>query len=86
MRADPDSDWPDRILRKIGRVGTTDLSSAELEVIRLYANGLHMADIARARGVEISTVKTQARTLCRRLAAKHIGHAAAIAVRQGLIN
>ena len=70
MRIDRDSDWPHRLAETMGRPQYHDLTKAELEVLRLYANGLHMPDIARARGVAYQTVRTQMRTICSKLAAK----------------
>ena len=86
MRADPDTDWPDRLLDRPGRPEPErlDLSPAEYEALRWYASGLWPRDIARVTGRTLAVVDTQLKVACRKLGAKHRGHACAIAVRERL--
>jgi len=68
-----------------GRPEPLLLSPAELEVLLFVSHGLSVRDIARARVVELSTVRRQTKAIRRKLAAKNMAQAVAIGMRHGLI-
>lgn len=63
----------------------TELTPAEIEILRLSSEGLTNAQIAAARFTSIETVKTQKRRLFQALEAKNIWHAVAIGFRRGVL-
>lgn len=60
-------------------------SPAQIEVLRLCADGLLAKQIATRRGVHVGTVKIQLHEIFERLGARNKAHAVAIAIRGGLI-
>jgi DNA-binding NarL/FixJ family response regulator len=61
------------------------VSSREIEVLQLIANGLGNREIARVLFVSDETVKTHVQRVLRKLNANGRAHAVAIAIRHGLI-
>lgn len=63
----------------------TDLSSRELEVLRLMSEGKSNPQIAVALHLSLSTVKTHVRSIFGKLGVEHRLQAAVIALRHNLI-
>jgi DNA-binding NarL/FixJ family response regulator len=61
------------------------LTTRELEVLTLLAEGLQHEDIGRRLGIGSETVRTHLRKACDRLGAATRTHAVATALRQGLL-
>ena len=100
MRADADSDWPDRLLTNIGRrplvdesairsgvaaPGRRDLSQGEVRVLEAFSRGMTAEMAAEILGVTIETVKSQLKSARYRIRAKNTTHACCEALRQGLL-
>lgn len=68
-----------------GRPKLQALTRTEVEILRYLSHGLRVRDVARAKGVTYETVKSQLRLIYRKLAAKNMPHAIAIAIRHELI-
>lgn len=60
-----------------------DVTPAELEVMRLVAQGHKDIAIARRLGVAPVTVRRRAQRFCRKLGARNRAHAIAMAVARG---
>jgi len=56
---------------------------AETEVLILVARGMENAEIAAERGCSVETVRTQMKSILRRLSARNRAHAVAIAYHIG---
>jgi DNA-binding NarL/FixJ family response regulator len=65
--------------------GMADLSTRQVEVLRGVQHGLTNEEIARQLYLSPETVKTHLRQLRQKLGARDRGHAAVLAMRQGLI-
>ena len=63
-----------------------DLTGEELAVLRLASQGLTLEQAADELGVSIATVTRRRADIFRKLRAKTLPHAVAIAIRQGLID
>ena len=61
------------------------LTSREMEVIGLLADGASSDEIGRALGISSRTVDVHVRSIVRKLDAKNRTHAVAIALRNGTI-
>jgi DNA-binding CsgD family transcriptional regulator len=66
-------------------VGSVRLTSREIEVLRLLADGLHLEEIGERLGIGAETVRTHLRKASERLGAANRTHAVAIAIRLSLI-
>jgi DNA-binding NarL/FixJ family response regulator len=62
------------------------LAEREREILRLLAEGLHTADIARRIGTSVETVKSDTKRVMVKLGAQTRTHAVAIALRDALID
>jgi DNA-binding CsgD family transcriptional regulator len=87
MIADVDSDWPERLLAGMARVGYTrhDLTPAELAALGACSHGLTDAMAGEVLGKTTETIKAQLKAARMKLRAKNTAHAIAIALREGLI-
>ncbi|MCJ8505898.1 response regulator transcription factor [Kocuria flava] len=85
-----------RLLEQVGRLQrhvlgprgimiTTGLSTREVEVLRLLADGLDTAEIARRLAYSERTVKNVVHDVTTRLQLRNRSHAVAYALREGLI-
>ena len=61
------------------------LTDIELQTVRLVARGMSNKEIGRQRWVTEDTVKTQLRSVLKKLGARSRAHAVAQAIRAGLI-
>jgi DNA-binding CsgD family transcriptional regulator len=61
------------------------LTSREMEIISLLAEGASSGEIGRTLGISERTVETHARAIVRKLDAKNRTHAVVIALRNGTI-
>lgn len=102
MRADQESDWPDRLLSFMatmpllteeevdeGRsavIGGLALTRAELEVLRHLAHGLNETQVTQVMRKSRDSVKSFVRQAKAKLEALSTPHAVAIAIRRGLIS
>lgn len=64
---------------------TLDLTPAEERAIKLAAEGLTVAEAARTAHVGFETMKRQRTLAARKLGARNLPHAVAVALRRGLI-
>jgi LuxR family transcriptional regulator, quorum-sensing system regulator SdiA len=62
-----------------------DLTSREMEIISLIADGASSGEIGRTLGISRRTVEGHARAIVRKLDAKNRTHAVVIALRNGTI-
>jgi len=98
MRADPESDWPWRLLNGMAKrplvdeavIGVTRppggfLRASEKRVLEAASHGLTFDMIADVLGIGRETVKTELRSARYRLKAKNTAHACSEAIRRGLI-
>jgi DNA-binding NarL/FixJ family response regulator len=87
MIEDTESDWPQRILDSMWRLGKTehDVSPAELAALNAISHGLTAGMAAELLIKERETVKSQLKAVRLKLKAKNTTHAACIAIRKGLI-
>jgi len=76
---------PDVAARLAEHLGTEDLTSRELEVLRLIQDGHRNKEIAVRLAISESTVNFHIKNLVDKLGAKDRTHAVAIALRRGLI-
>ena len=80
------SEATERLLTKLSRPQARgELSQREWEVLVAASHGLTRRETAEVLGTGDETVKEQRWTACRRLGARNITHAVAIAIRRGLI-
>ena len=63
----------------------TPLTDEEVETLTCYSHGLERPHVADVLGVSPETVKSRVVTARRKLAAKNVTHAVAVAFRIGLI-
>ena len=66
-------------------MGEENLTSRELEVLRLLRDGYRIKQISSELGISETTVKFHIKNLVDKLAAKDRTHAVAIAIRRGLL-
>lgn len=87
MRADRESDWPDRLLARMTRTSyQLQLTEPEAAALTCASRGLSADEAAIILGKEPATVKDQLASSRRKLRAKNTCHAACEAIRQGLIH
>ena len=91
---------PDKLLRNLGRaqifapddpllrasIERGTITPTEIRVVQWISVGLGDQDIADEMGRSVWTVKSQVCSVMRKLRAKNRGHAACIALREGIIN
>ncbi|MDX2024017.1 MAG: response regulator transcription factor [Deltaproteobacteria bacterium] len=68
------------------RLGSSDLTARELEILRRVANGHSNKEIAAALGISHNTVKNHIVGVMTKLSASDRTHAVTIALQRGLIN
>ena len=61
------------------------LSTAELEVLRLRAQGLELKEIAHRRGRSVHTVRMQMDAIIEKLGARNSVHAVTLAFQKGIL-
>ena len=72
-------------LRQLPETYVESVSSREVEVLQLIADGLGNREIANVLYVSEETVKTHVQRLLRKLDANGRAHAVAIGIRHGLV-
>lgn len=65
--------------------GDVFLSTREVEVLQLVADGLSNREIGDCLSISVETVKTHVQHVLGKLQARNRAHATAIAIRRGLI-
>lgn len=75
-----------RILSNIGGLDQLQIAPAELETLKLMAEGLRTKEIARARGVALNTAITQRQRVLEKLGAKNAAHAVSIGYKRLLLD
>ncbi len=65
--------------------GPSPLSSREVEILQLLADGCSNRDVSERLVVSIETVKTHVKNILAKLGAQHRAQAVAIALRRSLI-
>lgn len=68
------------------REPSTKLTALELDVLRLIAEGCTNAEIAADHVKSVETVKSQVKTIIRKLDARSRTHAVVIALRSGVLD
>jgi DNA-binding NarL/FixJ family response regulator len=81
----PPPSWYDGAGNDSRRVWHAGLTSRDVEVLRLLADGHTTADIARLLAYSESTVKQLVHAILRSLGARNRAHAVALAIRAELI-
>jgi LuxR family transcriptional regulator, maltose regulon positive regulatory protein len=62
---------PDATRQAAGRTtGTLALSEREVEILRIVAKGLSLAEIAKLLGISVNTVKTHVKRIYHKLAVR----------------
>lgn len=67
-------------------MSTIDLTARETRILRLVADGLTSPQIAARLGRAPATITSQLKVIRRKMGARNLPHAVAIAYRQGLID
>jgi DNA-binding CsgD family transcriptional regulator len=61
------------------------LTPREIEVMRLYSIGSRPRQIAQGLGIKVSTARDHLRNAQKKLGARHVSHAVALAIRGNLL-
>ena len=86
MRKDPDSPWARDLAYAIERATPPPLTAHELRMLSGFSVGLNEKGVAELCGVTFQTVHVAMKSAKRKLRAKNLPHAVALALRAGLID
>ena len=92
MRADRESDWPDRLINNLAKAPLVEESMLErpqpgraAQFLQAASYGMTVEMTAELYGVGGETVRTTLKRVRRQLGAKNVTQACCIALRRGLI-